>query len=296
MCNSRHSLRPPIIGLDITTESVVLVELQWSNTAQEFICHAAASHALACDKTDNSNTHEQYIAAIRLAYSQANFSTKITAFALNDHEVIKKELPMPTSLNTDVLEEYVSQQVLASIAPTTDPVYFDYHLQSSCMEVCIARQSHINNRAQLIQAAGLIPQYADVESCALARALHYHLPLIASKSPVQLIALLHCTNISLSLYIFEQLRPIYSICEPRAAEIAQQIIRHFNRLLSKHSSHHIEHIILMHTQQEQAVLISTLQNILQIPISTNDLILPTLLVNQTYSPFMAYALALRNKG
>jgi type IV pilus assembly protein PilM len=107
---SLRASRHPLMGLDVTTSSIKLLELSASGGQYRVEAYAA-------EPTPHNSVNEKAIVdanavgeAIRRAVKRSGVRTKECAVAISGDAAITKSVPMPVTLSENELEEQVELQ------------------------------------------------------------------------------------------------------------------------------------------------------------------------------------------
>lgn len=172
------SRRRPLIGLDITTSSVKLIELIESGGQYRVEAYAA-------EPTPHNAVNEKAIVdvnavseAIRRAVKRSGVRNKECAVAISGDAAITKAIPMPRSLFGTDLEQQVELQADQYIPFPMEEVSYDFQVlgpsdkdpEMQDVLLVATRTDNVEQRVAAVTAAGLIPKLVDVESFALENA------------------------------------------------------------------------------------------------------------------------------
>ena len=165
----------PLLGLDITTSSVKLIELTMSGGQYRVESYAAEPmpHNAINEKAivDADAVGE----AIRRAVKRAGAKSRNAAIAISGDAAITKVIQMPLSLRENELEAQVELQADQYIPFPMEEVSYDYQVvgpsdkDSTMMDVLLVatRTENVEQRRAAVQAAGLTAKLVDVEAFAL---------------------------------------------------------------------------------------------------------------------------------
>jgi type IV pilus assembly protein PilM len=168
----------PLIGLDITTSSIKLIELSFSGGQYRVEAYAA-------EPTPPSAINEKAIVnadavgeAIRRAAKRAGARAKEAAVAISGDAVITKSIQMPRSLSARDLELQIDLQADQYIPFPMDEVSYDFEVTGTSdkdpelLDVLLVatRTENVEQRQAAVVAAGLVPRIVDVEAYALQNA------------------------------------------------------------------------------------------------------------------------------
>jgi type IV pilus assembly protein PilM len=168
----------PLLGLDITTSSVKLIELSQSGKRYRVESYSA-------EPTPPNSVSEKAIVdakavgeAIRRAVKRAGAKATDVAVAISGDAAITKVIQMPSSLSERDLEGQVEIQADQYIPFPMEEVSFDYEIigrnekDPELMDVLLvaSRTENVEQRQAAVTAAGLETQVVDVEAFALENA------------------------------------------------------------------------------------------------------------------------------
>jgi type IV pilus assembly protein PilM len=168
----------PLLGLDITTSSVKLIELSQSGKRYRVESYSA-------EPTPPSSVNEKAIVdakavgeAIRRAVKRAGAKAAVAAVAISGDAAITKVIQMPSSLSDRDLEGQVEIQADQYIPFPMEEVSFDYEViganekDPELMDVLLVatRTENVEQRRSAVVAAGLDTRIVDVEAFALENA------------------------------------------------------------------------------------------------------------------------------
>lgn len=168
----------PLIGLDITTSSVKLIELSMSGGQYRVESYAA-------EATPPNSINEKAIVdatavgdAIKRAVKRSGARAKEVAVAISGDAAITKVIQMPKTLSEAELEGQVEMQADQYIPFPMEEVSFDFEVigtsekDPEMMDVLLVatRTENVEQRISACTAAGLTPRIVDVEAFALENA------------------------------------------------------------------------------------------------------------------------------
>jgi type IV pilus assembly protein PilM len=168
----------PLLGLDITTSSIKLVELGMSGGQYRLESYAA-------EATPQNSMNEKAIVdadavgeAIARAVRRAGARTKDVAIAISGDAAIMKVIQMPRSLKESELEAQVEMQADQYIPFPMNEVSYDFEVlgtsekDADAIDVLLVatRSDNVEQRRAAVQAAGLTARLVDVEAFALENA------------------------------------------------------------------------------------------------------------------------------
>lgn len=164
---------PPMIGLDISSSSVKLVELGQSSTG-EYVVERFASEPFEKGWIADGQIEkfDEVAEAVRKVITKSGTKTKQVAMAMPQSAVITKKIMLPAGLREEELELQVETEANQYIPFSLDEVSLDFCVigpsptSAGDVEVLIAasRKDRVQDRQGLAEAAGLKPVILDIES------------------------------------------------------------------------------------------------------------------------------------
>jgi type IV pilus assembly protein PilM len=168
----------PVLGLDISSTTVKLLELSQSGGRYRVESYAVTSLPVDAVIEKNVNDIEGVTNAIRTVVAQSRTKLKTAAAAVAGSSVITKVIDMPAGLSDDDLETQLTLEADQYIPYPLDEVAIDFEIQgpspehANQVEVLIAacRRETIDSRVDAIEGAELTARIMDVEAYAMERA------------------------------------------------------------------------------------------------------------------------------
>ena len=214
---------PPLIGLDVSTSSVRLVELSQLGKG-ELRLERYASEPLPRGAVVDGNIEnlEQVSEAVRRVWKKSGTRIKLAALGMPPASVITKKIILPAGLSEDQLEVQVESEASQYIPFALDEVSLDFDVIGPAanspddIEVMLAasRKEKVEDRVALAEAAGLAAVVMDIESYAARSALDRVTALMPQAGVGQIVALFQVgaqvTHISVMLdgdTIYEREQP-----------------------------------------------------------------------------------------
>ena len=164
-----------MIGLDISSSSVKLVELSQAVTG-EFILERFASEPFEKGWIADGQIEkfDEVAEAVRKVVVKSGTRTKHVAMAMPQSAVITKKIMLPAGLREEEMEMQVEAEANQYIPFSLDEVSLDFCVvgpsptSAGDVEVMIAasRKDRVQDRQGLAEAAGLKPAILDIESYA----------------------------------------------------------------------------------------------------------------------------------
>ena len=176
---------PPMIGLDISSSSVKLVELS-QTTSGEYVLERFASEPFEKGWIVEGQIEkfDEVAEAVRKVVQKSGTKTKHVAMAMPQSAVITKKIMLPAGLREEEMELQVEAEANQYIPFSLDEVSLDFCVigpsptSMGDVEVLIAasRKDRVQDRQGLAEAAGLKPVVLDIEShasrLAMSRVIH----------------------------------------------------------------------------------------------------------------------------
>jgi type IV pilus assembly protein PilM len=166
---------PPLIGLDISSSGVKLVELSEAGK-NEFRLERFAAEPLPRGAVVDGNIEniEQVSEAVRRVWKKSGTRAKFVALGMPPASVITKKIILPGGLTEDELEVQVESEANQYIPFALDEVSLDFDVIGPAqnapedVEVLLAatRKEKVEDRVAVAEAAGLKPLVMEIESYA----------------------------------------------------------------------------------------------------------------------------------
>src|SRR5438045_3969900 len=166
---------PPLIGIDISSTALKLVELSESGKGA-YRLERYAIEPLPKDVVTDGNIAnlDQVAEALRRAHKRLGSRNRNVALALPAAMVITKKIIVPAGQTEEELELQVETEANQYIPFALDEVNLDFQILGPApsspdeVEVLIAasRKEKVEDRVAIAEAAGLKPRVMDVESYA----------------------------------------------------------------------------------------------------------------------------------
>ena len=209
----------PLIGLDISSSAVKLVEL--SGSAKDgYRVDRYAIEVLPRDAVADGNivNLELTVEAVKRAWKRLGTSTKNVAMALPQSSVITKKIIVPSGLREEELELQVESEANQYIPFALDEVNLDFQLIGSApsspdeLELLIAasKKEKVEDRVAVAESAGLKTLVMDVESYAALAAFELVQQQFAEAGANQVIALIDIGANVMTLTVLRNLQQIYT--------------------------------------------------------------------------------------
>ena len=212
------SRQKTVIGLDITTSSIKLIELAESGGRYRVECYSAEP------TPPNSITEKSIVdadavgEAIRRAAKRSATRTSDVAIAISGDATITKVIQMPSNLSENELESRVEIQADQYIPFPMDEVSFDFQVMGKSKNdpdlldilLVATRTENVDQRRAAVEAAGLTPLVVDIEAFALENACQLLTHQMPEGGIDHLIAVVDFGASSTTFSVLDNLRVVYT--------------------------------------------------------------------------------------
>jgi len=215
LLNRKH---PPMIGLDISSSSVKLVELSQTKTG-EFVLERFASESFEKGWIADGQIEkfDEVAEAVRRVVARSGSRTRDVAMAMPQSAVITKKIMLPAGLRDEELEVQVEVEANQYIPFSLDEVSLDFCVIGPSptsvgdVEVLIAasRKDRVQDRQGLAEAAGLKPVILDIESHASRMAMGRLIEALPNEGKDALVALFEIGADTTSLKVLRDDEMLY---------------------------------------------------------------------------------------
>lgn len=228
---------PPLVGVDISTSSVRLVELsQGGKEGWRLERYAAEPLPRGAVVDGNIENLEQVVDTLRRVWKKSGTRAKLVALGMPPASVITKKIVLPAGMAEDQLEVQVESEASQYIPFALDEVSLDFDVIGPApnspddIEVMLAasRREKVEDRVAIAEASGLKATVMDVESYAARAALDRVLVQLPEGGTGQIVALFQIgaqvTHISVLLdgaTIYEREQPF------GGNTLTQEIVRNY---------------------------------------------------------------------
>src|SRR3954468_15416160 len=208
----------PMLGLDISSSSVKLVELSLAKNGG-YVLERCASEPLERGWITDGNVEkfEEVAEAMRRVVKKSGTRTRNVAMALPPSAVITKKIILPGGLSEQDLETQVEAEANQYIPFSLDEVSLDFCVvgpsstSTGDVEVLIAasRREKVQDRQGLAEAAGLKPMIVDVESYASRLAAARLIQALPSQGGDAMVALFEVGAFTTSMQVIRNDEVLY---------------------------------------------------------------------------------------
>ena len=228
---------PPLLGLDISSSSVKLVELSRDKAGNLVLDRCAIEPLERGWITDgNVEKFDEVAEAVRRVVKKSGTKTRQVAMALPASAVITKKIILPGGLNDSDLESQVESEANQYIPFSLDEVSLDFCVvgpsttSAGDVEVLIAasRKEKVQDRQGLAEAAGLKPVVVDVESYASRLATARLIENLPNQGLDTLVALFEVGALTTSMQVIKNDEVLYERDQAfGGAQLTQLIVRQY---------------------------------------------------------------------
>ncbi len=225
---------PPLIGVDISSSSVKLVELSQDSAGGVYTVERYAIEALPKDAVSDGNINNLDALAdtLQRAFKRLGTRIKNVAVALPSAAVITKKILLPAGLSEEDLEFHVESEANQYIPFALDEVNLDFQVLGAApgnedeLEVLLAasRKANVEDRVAAAEAAGLKVIVVDVEPFAAETAFSQIRAQLPDNAEDKCVALIDIGATTMSVNVLRNGQSVYSRDQQIGGEqLTQQI-------------------------------------------------------------------------
>jgi type IV pilus assembly protein PilM len=209
---------PQMIGLDISSSSVKLVELSQSSSGELTLERLASEPFEKGWIVDGQiEKFDEVADAVRRVVSRSGTRTRHVVMAMPQSAVITKKIVLPAGLREDEMELQVESEAHQYIPFSLDEVSLDFCVigpnaaSVGDVDVLIAasRKDRVQDRQGLAEAAGLTPVVLDIESHASRLAMARLINALPDQGRDSLVALFEIGADTTSLKVLREEEMLY---------------------------------------------------------------------------------------
>ena len=210
--------KPPLIGLDISSTAVKLLELSRSGSRYRVESYAVEPLPPNSVVEKNITDIEAVGEAIRRAVKRSGTRSNHGVVAVAGSSVITKIIPMPVSLSEDDMESQIEFEADQYIPYPLEEVNIDFEVlgpsekNPDTVDVLLAacRSENVDMRAAAVETGGLVPQIVDVESFASQNAFALITDQMPDQGVEKTIAVIDIGATMTTLNVMHDLKSIYT--------------------------------------------------------------------------------------
>ena len=226
---------PPLVGLDISTSSVRLVELADAGKGElRLERYAAEPLARGVVVDGNIENIEAVSEAVLRVWKKSGTKVRNVALGMPPAAVITRKIILPAGLGEDQLEVQVESEASQYIPFALDEVSLDFDVigpaanSADDMEVMLAaaRREKVEDRVAIAEAAGLTATVMDIESYAARAAADRAIAGQAGAAKDQIVALFQIGAQAMHISVLQNGETIYEREQPFGGiQLTQDIVR-----------------------------------------------------------------------
>ncbi|VWX58084.1 Pilus assembly protein PilM [Burkholderiales bacterium 8X] len=227
----------PLLGLDVSSSSVKLVELGRDGSGKLLLERCAIEPLERGWITDgNVEKFDEVAEAVRRVVRKSGTKTKNVALALPPSAVITKKIMLPGGMTEQELEVQVESEANQYIPFSLDEVSLDFCVMGQSattqgdVEVLIAasRKEKVQDRQGLAEAAGLKAMILDVESYASRLATARLIEQLPNQGKDAVVALFEVGAFTTSMQVLRNQEVLYDRDQAfGGAQLTQLIVRQY---------------------------------------------------------------------
>ncbi len=209
---------PPVVGLDISSTAVKLLELGRSGDKIRVESYAVEPLPANSVIEKNISDVEAVGEAIKRAMKRSGSRCKHAAAAVAGSAVITKTISMPANLSDDEMEQDIQNEADQYIPYPLEEVNLDFEVLGQSendpdrVEVLLAasRSENVEIRVAAIEEAGLKARIMDVEAYAMENVFQMLAPTMPDQGIDQTIAIVDVGATMTTLNVLHDLKTIYT--------------------------------------------------------------------------------------
>lgn len=225
---------PPLIGVDISSSSIKMVELSQSSKTKAFVLERYVIEDLPKDAVSDGNINNLDVVSdtLRRAWKRMGTGIKNISLALPAAAVITKKIILPGGAREEELEMQVEAEANQYIPFAIEEVNLDFAVigpapgQEEDVEVLLAasRKANVEDRVAAAQAAGLKTVVVDVEPYAAESAFEQISLQLPDGAQDQCIALVDIGSTVMNINVLRNGQSVYMRDQQvGGAQLTQQI-------------------------------------------------------------------------
>jgi len=207
----------PVLGLDISSTSVKLLELSRHGDSYRVECYAVKALPPNAVVEKNITDIEAVAEVVQYLAKQVKSKVKDAAVAVAGSAVITKVIEMPSGLSDDAMETQIALEADQYIPYPLEEVAIDFEVQGvsernpEMMDVLLAacRRENVDLRADVLTAAELLPRVVDVEAYTMERAFSLIIEQLEEQDD-QVVAVIDIGATMTTLSVLSNGRTIYT--------------------------------------------------------------------------------------
>ncbi|MEE9336655.1 MAG: pilus assembly protein PilM [Methylococcaceae bacterium] len=207
-----------VLGVDISTAAIKLLELSWSGSRYKVESYAVSPLPLDAVVDKSINDVDVIANAIKAAVKQSGTKTKKACVAVAGSSVMTKIISMPATLSEDEMEDQILVEADQYVPYSLDEVNLDFEVQGitendpEMVDVLLAasRRENVEDRVEALAKAGLEASIVDVEAFAMENAFSVFSEQLPEASNEQAVAIMDIGATMSTLNVVHNDRTIYT--------------------------------------------------------------------------------------
>ncbi len=210
--------KPPLIGLDISSTSVKMMEL--SKTGSSYRIEGIGVEPLPANAVVEKNIAEieSVGESVKRALSKSKIKLKNVAIAVAGSAVITKKITMPASLSEDEMEGQIQLEADQYIPYPLEEVSLDFQIigptesNPETVDVLLAacRSENVDDRVAAVELAGLTAKIVDIEAYTVETIFSAMAPQMPDEGMDKTIAIVDIGATMTSLSILHNQKLVYT--------------------------------------------------------------------------------------
>ena len=210
--------KPPLIGLDISSTSIKLLEL--SRTGSSYRIEGIAVEPLPANSLVDKNIAEVEAVgeSVKRALAKSKVKSKFCAIAVAGSSVITKKITMPANLNDEEMEGQIQLEADQYIPYPLEEVNLDFQVlgetegNPETVDVLLAacRSENVDDRIAAVELAGLTPKIVDIEAYTIETVFETLAPHLTDQGVDQTVAVVDIGATMTSLSVIHNHQLIYT--------------------------------------------------------------------------------------
>jgi type IV pilus assembly protein PilM len=210
--------KPPLIGLDISSTSVKLMEL--SKTGSSYRIEGIGVEPLPANAVVEKNIAdvEAVGESVKRALSKSKIKSKNVAIAVAGSSVITKKITMPASLSEEEMEGQIQLEADQYIPYPLEEVNLDFQVlgitenNPETVDVLLAacRSENVDERVTAVELAGLTAKIVDIEAYTVETVFSAMAPQMPDEGMDKTIAIVDIGATMTNLSVIQNHRLIYT--------------------------------------------------------------------------------------
>lgn len=208
----------PLVGIDISSATVKLLELSRGNDSYRVEAYAVAPLPPQSVVEKNIKQVEQVATAIAKVVNEAKSKRKYAAVCVSGSSVITRIIQVNANFSENEIIEQIELEADRYIPYPLEEVYFDFEIVGQSQKhpdlldvvLAAARIETVESRVEAVRQGGLKATIMDVESYAMERAFNLILNQLPEEVSTQNTALFDLGSSVTTLHVFKNSHSIYT--------------------------------------------------------------------------------------